>query len=66
MPSQSQNGRRRECGSEPNDQLSRVLTQQNRRDEARSPLTEIYNWCTGGFDTRDSKDAKALLDQLAE
>jgi hypothetical protein len=28
-------------------------------------LTEIYNWFTEGFDTRDLKDAKALLDDLS-
>jgi hypothetical protein len=29
-----------------------------------SMLAEIYNWFTEGFDTRDLKDAKALLDEL--
>jgi len=29
-------------------------------------LAEIYNWFTEGFDTRDLKDAKALLDELNE
>jgi hypothetical protein len=29
-------------------------------------LAEIYNWFTEGFDTADLKDAKALLDELAE
>jgi hypothetical protein len=28
-------------------------------------LTEIYDWFTEGFDTRDLKDAKALLDELS-
>ena len=42
-----------------------LLMKQNRRDEARSTLTEIYNWFTEGFDTADLKDAKALLDELA-
>ena len=28
-------------------------------------LVEIYNWFTEGFDTRDLKDAKALLGELA-
>ncbi len=27
-------------------------------------LSEIYNWFTEGFDTRDLKDAKALLEEL--
>ena len=33
-------------------------------DEARSKLTDIYNWFTEGFDTADLKEAKALLDEL--
>jgi hypothetical protein len=41
------------------------LARQGRRDEARTMLTEIYNWFTEGFDTADLKDAKALLDELA-
>ena len=27
-------------------------------------LAEIYGWFTEGFDTRDLKDAKTLLDKL--
>jgi hypothetical protein len=37
---------------------------QNRRNEARAMLAEIYNWFTEGFDTADLKDAKALLEEL--
>jgi tetratricopeptide (TPR) repeat protein len=44
--------------------LARLLNEQGRRDEARTMLAEIYNWFTGGFDTRDLKDAKALLEKL--
>ena len=29
-------------------------------------LSEIYNWFTEGFDTKDLQEAKALLQQLAE
>ena len=29
-------------------------------------LGEIYGWFTEGFDTADLKDAKALLNELAE
>ena len=46
--------------------LARLLAKQGRRDEARSILTEIYGWFTEGFDTADLKDAKALLDELAQ
>jgi predicted ATPase len=45
--------------------LARLLASQDRRDEARAILAEIYNWFTEGFDTADLKDAKALLDELA-
>jgi predicted ATPase len=46
--------------------LARLLAKQNRRDEARTMLGEIYGWFTEGFDTADLKDAKALLDKLNE
>jgi predicted ATPase len=45
--------------------LSRLLARQDRRDEARTMLAEIYNWFTEGFDTADLKDAKTLLDELS-
>jgi len=44
--------------------LARLLAKQDRRDEARAKLSDIYNWFTEGFDTADLKDAKALLDEL--
>ena len=44
--------------------LARLLSDSNRRAEARTMLTEIYGWFTEGFDTADLKDAKALLDEL--
>ena len=46
--------------------LARLLATQSRRDEARAMLADIYGWFTEGFDTADLKDAKALLDELAE
>ena len=46
--------------------LARLLDSQGKRDEARAMLAEIYAWFTEGFDTRDLKDAKALLDELNE
>jgi predicted ATPase len=45
--------------------LARLLNNIGRREEARAMLADIYNWFTEGFDTADLKDAKALLDQLA-
>jgi tetratricopeptide (TPR) repeat protein len=44
--------------------LARLLRDNNRRDEARAMLAEIYNWFTEGFATADLKDAKALLYEL--
>ncbi|MGD8625346.1 MAG: hypothetical protein PVF47_18055 [Anaerolineae bacterium] len=37
---------------------------QGRVDEARRALAEVYDWFTEGFDTRDLRDARALLDEL--
>jgi adenylate cyclase len=45
--------------------LARPLAKVGRREEARTMLTQIYGWFTEGFDTRDLKDAKALLEELA-
>jgi predicted ATPase len=45
--------------------LARVLGDQGKRDEARDFLAPVYGWFTEGFDTRDFKEAKALLDALA-
>jgi len=42
----------------------RLFSNQSRREEARSMLSEIYAGFTEGFDTADLKDAKALLDEL--
>jgi predicted ATPase len=45
--------------------LARLRRDQGRRAEARDLLAPVYGWFTEGFDTPDLKDAKALLDQLA-
>ena len=45
--------------------FARWLKSQGRAPEAQTLLAEIYGWFTEGFDTRDLKDAKALLDQLS-
>jgi predicted ATPase len=44
--------------------LARLLRDNNRHNEARTMLAEIYNWFTEGFDTADLKEAKALLEEL--
>ena len=45
--------------------LARLSSDQGRRAEARDILAPIYDWFTEGSDTRDLKEAKALLDQLS-
>jgi predicted ATPase len=45
--------------------MARLWRDQGRRDEARELLAPVYGWFTEGFDTRDLKEAKALLDELA-
>ena len=45
--------------------LSRLLTKQGKKNEARRMLAEIYGWFTEGFDTADLRDAKALLEELS-
>jgi predicted ATPase len=45
--------------------MARLWRDQGTRDEARELLAPVYGWFTEGFDTRDLKEAKALLEQLA-
>jgi hypothetical protein len=46
--------------------LSRLWQRQGKAAEAHRMLSEIYNWFTEGFDTRDLQEAKALLEELCE
>ncbi len=45
--------------------LARLWRDQGKVSEARKLLAPVYGWFTEGFDTRDLKDAKALLVDLA-
>ena len=45
--------------------MGRLWREQGKRDEARELLAPIYGWFTEGFDTRDLKEARTLLDELA-
>jgi predicted ATPase len=47
-----------------NERVARLWRDQGKRDEARELLAPVYGWFTEGFDTRDLKEAKALLDEL--
>jgi class 3 adenylate cyclase len=44
--------------------LARLWRDQGKRTEARDLLAPICGWFTEGFDTRDLKEAKTLLDEL--
>ncbi len=44
--------------------LCRLLQKQSKKDEARQLLSKIYNWFTEGFETRELKEAKAMLEEL--
>jgi predicted ATPase len=44
--------------------LARLWHDQGKRDEAHDLLAPIYGWFTEGFDTRDLKEAKTLLEEL--
>jgi class 3 adenylate cyclase/predicted ATPase len=44
--------------------LARLWRSQNKVPQAREVLAPVYGWFTEGFDTRDLKDAKALLAEL--
>ena len=45
--------------------LGRLLHRQGKHEDARHQLTGVYAWFTEGFDTADLKDARALLEALA-
>ena len=45
--------------------LARLWRSQGKVQQARELLAPVYGWFTEGFDTRDLKEAKALLEELA-
>jgi predicted ATPase len=45
--------------------MARLWRDQGKREEARELLAPVYGWFTKGFDTRDLKEAKTLLDELS-
>jgi predicted ATPase len=46
--------------------MARLWRDQGRPKQARELLAPIFGWFTEGFDTLDLKEAKALLDTLAQ
>jgi predicted ATPase len=45
--------------------LARLWRDQGKSQQARELLAPVYGWFTEGFDTRDLKEAKVLLKELA-
>ena len=45
--------------------LAGLWREQGKVQQARELLAPVYGWFTEGFDTRDLKEAKALLEELA-
>ena len=48
------------CGA-----MARLWRDQGKVQQARELRASVYSWFTEGFDTRDLKEAKALLEELA-
>jgi len=44
--------------------MAQLWRHQGKSDEARDLVASVYGWFTEGFDTRDLKQAKALLNEL--
>ena len=44
--------------------LARLWQQQGKSKQAHRMLSEVYNWFTEGFDTKDLQEAKALIEEL--
>ena len=44
--------------------MARLWRHQGKPQQARELLAPVYGWFTEGFDTRDLKEAKALLEEL--
>jgi class 3 adenylate cyclase/predicted ATPase/ribosomal protein L40E len=45
--------------------LARLWQAQGKAAEAHKMLSEVYNWFTEGFDTKDLREAKALIEELS-
>ena len=53
------------AGNSGRNDLARLWRDQGKAQQARELLAPVYGWFTEGFDTRDLKEAKSLLDALA-
>jgi predicted ATPase len=45
--------------------LARLGQRQGKTQQAHIMLSEVYNWFTEGFDTKDLQEAKALIEELS-
>ena len=45
--------------------LGRLWLGQGKPQQAREMLAPVFSWFTEGFETRDLKEAKVLLDELS-
>ncbi len=45
--------------------LARLWRDQGKPQQARELLAPVYRWFSEGFETRDLKHARALLNELA-
>ncbi|MGA8697301.1 MAG: hypothetical protein WB689_26385 [Xanthobacteraceae bacterium] len=45
--------------------MAQLLRDQGKPQQARELLAPVYGWFTEGFDTRDLKEAKALLEEMS-
>jgi hypothetical protein len=45
--------------------LARLQRDKGKVHQARELLAPVYGWFTQGFDTRDLKEVKGLLEELA-
>ena len=43
---------------------AKLWGQQGKKTEAHILLSDVYNWVTEGFDTKDLQEAKTLLEEL--
>jgi predicted ATPase len=46
--------------------IARLWRDQGKSRQARELLGPVYGWFAEGFDTRDLKEAKALLEELSQ
>ena len=45
--------------------LARLWQQQGKKAEAHKLLSDVYNWFTEGFETKDLQEARALIEELS-